>query len=96
MSAMSEEDQDLLRLLVDEYVEMPALRLTEAQAQRLLGIEEARCRTLLKVLVDARFLRCLGDGRYARTVDGSLPLSALRLAKATARPGRPHRRTSAA
>lgn len=89
-------DEDLLRLLVSEYMEMPALRLTESQAQRLLGIEAAHCRALLSALVDARFLRCLSDGHYARTTEGPLPQSALRRTMAAARGTAPRKRPPAA
>ncbi len=52
-----------------EFAEMPGLRLTLAQAQRLLGLDEPTCRCLLQQLVDARFL-CLDEhDMYARLTD---------------------------
>ena len=49
-----------------EYLEMPGLRLTLAQAQRLYGVERALCQRLLDTLVDANFLCVKSDGAYAR------------------------------
>jgi PAS domain S-box-containing protein len=54
-----------------EYLEMPGLLLTLAQAQRLFGIERTLCQAVLDALVDAKFLRATSDGRYTRPVDGA-------------------------
>jgi hypothetical protein len=53
-----------------EYLEMPGLRLTVAQAQRLCGVERALCQRVLDMLVDANFLCLKSDGAYARVTDG--------------------------
>ena len=63
----------LLRRIRAEYLEMPGLRLTVEQAQRLCGVERTLCKTLLDALVDARFLCVKSDGAYARASDGELP-----------------------
>ena len=55
-----------------EYLEMPGLRLTLEQAQRLCGVERTRCKTVLDSLVDARFLCVKADGVYARLTDGDV------------------------
>jgi hypothetical protein len=52
-----------------EYLEMPGLRLTLAQAQRLWGVERSECKAILDALVDARFLCRKPDGVYARVSD---------------------------
>lgn len=49
-----------------EYLEMPALRLTLAQAQRLWNLDEWTCAALLDALVDERFLCRTDDHRYVR------------------------------
>jgi hypothetical protein len=49
-----------------EYLEMPGLSLTEAQARRLWGLDEASCALLLKALVDAHFLHRTRDGSFMR------------------------------
>jgi hypothetical protein len=56
-----------------EYLEMPGLRLTVRQAQRLCGVDGAACRAALESLVDARILCVKPDGTYARLTEGSLP-----------------------
>jgi hypothetical protein len=53
-----------------EYLEMPGLRLTLEQAQRLCGVERMLCKTVLDALVEARFLCIKPNGTYARVIDG--------------------------
>ena len=54
-----------------EFLEMPGLRLTFAQVQRLSGLEPTLCRAMLGALVDAKFLQVRLDGAYARVTDGA-------------------------
>ena len=54
-----------------EYLEMPGLRLTLAQAQRLYGVERALCEMVLAALVDEQFLCVKPNGAYARVTDGA-------------------------
>ena len=54
-----------------EFEEMPGLRLTAAQAQRLWGLHPATCQVFLDALVQARFLRRTRDGSYARADTGA-------------------------
>jgi hypothetical protein len=58
-----------LQRLRGEFMEMPGLRLTVQQVQRLCGIEAAICKTMLDELVDAEFLCVKPDGRYSRAAD---------------------------
>ena len=60
----------LLTRIRGEYLEMPGLRLTVQQAQRLWGLERMDCRTALDALVEAKFLCVKADGTYARANDG--------------------------
>jgi DNA-binding IclR family transcriptional regulator len=53
-----------LRTIWHEFAEMPGLRLTVAQAQRLWTIDRATCAELLDRLVSAHLLVRGGDGRY--------------------------------
>jgi hypothetical protein len=53
-----------------EYLEMPGLRLTVAQARRLWGLDATRCATLLQTLVDAQFLFKTRDGAFMRVESG--------------------------
>ena len=47
---------DLLRRVQAEFLEMPGLRLTRAQARRLWALDDTLCEAVLAALVDARFL----------------------------------------
>ena len=53
-----------------EYLEMPGLRLTLEQAQRLFDVERMLCKAVLDALVDARFLSVRPNGTYVRAIDG--------------------------
>jgi hypothetical protein len=56
-----------------EYLEMPGLRLTPQQAQRLCGVDQTVCKAVLDALVDAQFLAVNVHGMYTRTTDGAWP-----------------------
>ena len=58
---------EVLQRIQGEYVEMPGLRLTPAQARRLWGLESDVCTALLGSLVDARFLVQTKDGAFVRS-----------------------------
>jgi hypothetical protein len=64
--------EEVLQRIQGEYLEMPGLRLTAAQAQRLWGLEREMCSSLLAALVDAKFLKQTRDGAYIRT-DAAFP-----------------------
>jgi hypothetical protein len=51
-----------------ESVEMPGLRPTQVEAERLWGPDDRVCAEVLKALVDERFLRITGYRRYVRAV----------------------------
>lgn len=53
-----------------EYLEMPGLRLSLAQASRLWALEHAECGRVLDSLVSANFLQRDGNGRYIRRGSG--------------------------
>jgi hypothetical protein len=71
-----------IRRIYSEYIEMPGLRLTCVQAQRLWGLDADTCATALRVLVDAGFLRLTNAGQYVRLTEGSATMPPLRMAKA--------------
>lgn len=75
-------DEDLLRRIRGEFREMPGLRLTSAQAQRLWGLDIHTCTRVLTALVEAGFLFCGSDGRYMRLGDGATSLPHFQMAKA--------------
>lgn len=49
-----------------EYWEMPGLKLTLAQAQRLLGLDRELCDMLFSDLVSVGFLAPTRDGAFVR------------------------------
>jgi hypothetical protein len=53
-----------------EFLEMPGLRLTRNQVQRLCGVDEVTCGAVLDTLVELNFLRVNPDGTYARVTEG--------------------------
>ena len=61
---------DTLRRVRAEFIEMPGLRLSVAQAQRLSGVDRATCEALIDELIEVHFL--------ARTRDGAVMLDAAR------------------
>ena len=67
--ASQHSHDDVLRRVRGEYIEMPGLRLTTAQAQRLWGLDRASCDALLGALVDAKFLAKTRDGAFVRSED---------------------------
>jgi hypothetical protein len=56
----------LLRRIRGEFSEMPGLRLTARQAQRLWGLESSDCEALLEALIAAGFLKRNRDGTFVR------------------------------
>jgi len=57
---------DLVRRVRAEYVEMPGLRLSTAQAQRLWSLDAATCTAVLGSLLDDCFLTRTSTGLYRR------------------------------
>jgi hypothetical protein len=75
-------DDALLQRVYGEFLEMPGLRLTCRQAQRLWGLDESACLELLEFLVDSKFLCRPGHGMYTRLTDGHVAHTRPRMAKA--------------
>jgi hypothetical protein len=61
--------EDILGRIRGEYLEMPGLCLTHAQAQRLWGLDAQTCVNLLTALTAERFLFLRQDGTYGRLSD---------------------------
>jgi hypothetical protein len=62
--------QQALTRIRSEYLEMPGMKLTIEQVQRLSGVDNDSCKRVLDDLVRMRFLRVGPDGHYARDSDG--------------------------
>jgi hypothetical protein len=58
---------DAIRRVKGEFIEMPGLRLTTKQAQRLWGLDPEACDALLDALVDSKFLFRTRDGAFVRS-----------------------------
>ena len=67
MPAHHQPHNEVLQRVQGEYIEMPGLRLTPAQAQRLWGLDRAACDALLCALVDKKFLFRTRDGAFVRS-----------------------------
>jgi hypothetical protein len=78
--AIASKDQLLCRIR-GEYLEMPGLRLTRAQAQRLWGLDEQACAVLLESLTADGFLAQREDGMYVRSGESTTGFPPTRMIK---------------
>jgi hypothetical protein len=78
----SSSSEQMLQRIAGEYREMPSLRLTAEQAQRLFHLDAQSCTELLRELVHLEFLTCAADGRYARASETTTGFPIRRMAKA--------------
>lgn len=60
------EIEPLVRRIQSEFMEMPGLTLTPAQATRLWGLERDLCERVIAALVGAAFLRRTPAGAVRR------------------------------
>ncbi len=72
---------EVLRRVQGEFLEMPGLRLTRPQAQKLWGLDQALCEVLLGALIDSKFLFRTRDGAFMRVESAEPAKSALRSRK---------------
>jgi len=70
-----------IRRIYSEYLEMPGLRLTLEQAQRLWGLDAETCASSLNFLVENGFLQQTSSSLFVRVSDGPMALP-IRMAKA--------------
>ena len=61
------ENHILVDRVRSEFIEMPGLRLTPAQAARLWGMDDASCHHVISALVRAAFLRWTATGMVVRS-----------------------------
>ena len=59
----------LIQRVRAEFIEMPGLRLTLAEATRLWGLEPDACGRIIDALIDCEFLRWTSAGTVARADD---------------------------
>jgi hypothetical protein len=60
------EFENVLRRVRAEFVEMPGLKLTPAQATRLWGLDWDACQAVIQALIDSAFLRWTAAGAVTR------------------------------
>ena len=60
------ESATLVARVRGEFIEMPGLQLTMAQAARLWGLDITACRNVVDVLVESAFLRWPDGGKIVR------------------------------
>lgn len=63
------ERDSVITRIKSEFVEMPGLRLTTAQAMKLWGLERAECQRVINALVSAAFLQRNARGEVQRAGD---------------------------
>ena len=63
--------EQTLQRIQGEFAEMPGLRLTCRQAQRLWNLDAIVCEALLAALVDVRFLVQTRDGLFLQRTASS-------------------------
>ena len=63
-AALSERER--IQIIRGEFLEIPGLRLTRDQVQRLWDLRRDTCATILEELLDQGFLRVTADGAYVR------------------------------
>ena len=96
MSAKSSAvNEVLVQRVRSEFLEMPGLRLTCQQAQRLWGLDEWLCLQVLDALVDSKFLFRSTHGMYARVSDGRAPYPQFRMVKSRIEADRSHTKKEA-
>jgi response regulator of citrate/malate metabolism len=58
--------QQVLNRIRAEFEEMPDMKLTSEQIQRLCGVNRSLCESALESLVQTQFLSVTSDRRYMR------------------------------
>jgi len=69
-----EMHERLVRRVRAEFLEMPGLCLTSAQAQRLWSLEPRACEALLNSLIDCHFLRRTDRGLFVLSTRRRQPM----------------------
>jgi hypothetical protein len=67
MLVVERPSTDTLDRVRAEYLDLPGLKLTPCQAQRLFCLDPSSCEAVLNTLVDLGFLRCTPAGLFMRS-----------------------------
>ena len=65
--------QTLVQRVRSEFLEMPGLRLTPAQAARLWHVDSTLCQQIIEALVGSSFLRWTSAGAIVRAEQLEVP-----------------------
>ena len=66
LTSSAGQSDGLIRRIRAEYLEMPGLHLSAAQAQRLWSLDAETCMSVLEALLVDRFLARTPSGHYRR------------------------------
>jgi hypothetical protein len=69
MTSPSPALDDVLLRVKAEFLEMPGLKLTTRQAERLWGVDAATCEALIESLTESKFLTRTREGAIVRRSD---------------------------
>jgi hypothetical protein len=64
--------RQMLERIRAEYLEMPGMRLTAEQVQRLCGVDASVCQVVMDTLVATKFLCVNPDSTYVRKTEDSV------------------------
>jgi hypothetical protein len=67
ITTSSDTFSEAVRRAKAEFLEMPGLKLTAAQAARLWSVDSALCGQVLAALVESRFLAETSNASYVRS-----------------------------
>ena len=70
VTKLDESFRELLARVEGEYREMPGLKLTVTQAERLWGLDRHTCASVLTTLMERRVLKRTTSGTYLRRAPG--------------------------
>ena len=66
IDAAARSEQEWAQIIRGEFLEIPGLRLTSEQIQRLWGLHRDVCAAVLEDLLHPRFLQLTAEGHYVR------------------------------
>lgn len=75
MKDAAPSEQDWIQIIRGEFLEIPGLRLTSDQVQKLWGLHRDACAAVLESLLHQRFLELTADGHYVRARRSAGPTS---------------------
>jgi len=66
MKDAAPSEREWTQIIRGEFLEIPGLRLTSDQIQKLWGLHRDACAAVLENLLHQRFLQLTADGHYVR------------------------------